>query len=62
MGLHTLLKVFPHVEHNTLVIPPVNIMLFGLFEILFPSIHHCSYHVYLFNDESCLCLSLSDKD
>ena len=39
MGLDAFLKVFPHVEHNAFVVPPVNIVLFGLFEIRFPSVH-----------------------
>ena len=39
MGLDTFLKVFPHIEHDALVVPPVNIMFLRLFEIRFPSIH-----------------------
>ena len=39
MGLHSLLKVLPHVEHDAFVVPPVDIMLFGLFEVGFPSVH-----------------------
>ena len=37
-----LLEVFPHVQYNAFVIPPIDIMLFGLFEILFPSVHRRS--------------------
>ena len=41
MGFDTFLKVFPHIEHNAFVVPPVDIVFLRLFEIRFPSIHHC---------------------
>ena len=44
MGLHTLLKMLPHVQYDTFVVPPVDIMLFGLFEILFPSVHRFLFY------------------
>ena len=45
MRCHSLLEMLPHVKHNALVIPPINVSLLGLFKILFPSIH---VHVLLY--------------
>ena len=44
MRLHTLLEVLPHVQHDAFVVPPVDIMLFGLFEIQFPSVHCLQFY------------------
>ena len=39
MGLYTLLKMLPHIQNDTLMVPPVDIVFLCLFKILFPSIH-----------------------
>ena len=40
VGRDALLEVLPHVDYNTLVVPPVYVVAFGFFEVGFPSIHH----------------------
>ena len=47
MRLYTLLKVLPHIEDDSLVIPPVDIVFLGLFEIMFPSMHHCLSLIFI---------------
>ena len=44
MRRDTILKVLPHIQHDTFVVPPVNVVFFSLFEILFPSVHTCTIY------------------
>ena len=43
MGRDTFLKMLPHIQYNTLVVPPVNIPLLGFFQISLPSVHSQSF-------------------
>ena len=38
MRLDAFLKVFPHVQHNAFVVPPLYVSLFCFFKILFPHV------------------------
>ena len=55
MGLDTFLKMLPHIEHDAFVIPPVDVMLFSLFEICLPSIHYVAFLYVIKTIQSCFC-------
>ena len=46
MRRHTLLEVFPHIQDNTLVVPPVDVATLCLFKIRFPS-SHCLFFEFV---------------
>ena len=39
MRLYSFLKMLPHIQDDTLMVPPVDIVFFCLFKIRFPSLH-----------------------
>ena len=41
------LKMFPHIQHDALMVPPIDVVLLGFFQIFFPSVHECQVSSYI---------------
>ena len=62
MRLDTFLKVFPHVQYQSLMIPPFYIMSFCFFKILFPHMYLGGKAVARLNDDIAACHRLHRHD